>query len=164
LLCKTATDYASPLSGVDNYFTDPQIHSHDGSSFGMGNLGQDGMDKFLKSHKCNSLCRKLGLVPPERGPDGAWKIGKGSMASSRITTQSFKSDSSDSSQKLWTARKYDVAMTDAITRVTKKRNAKEEPDLAPTVELTQQQLALLQSKLMMLIQQHGVFCVSAISP
>jgi hypothetical protein len=144
---------------VDNYFTDPQIHSHDGASFGMGNLGQEGMEKFLSTHKCNSICRLMGLVPPEREADGTWKVGKDSVATSRITKQSFKSDSSES-VSAWTARKYNSAMTEAITRVTKKRSKDQEEEVGPTVALTQQQLAQLQAKLMMLIQQHGRVCVS----
>jgi len=141
---------------VDNYFTDPQIHSHDGNSFGMGNLGQEGIDKFLETHQCNSMCRKLRLVVPERNPDKTWKVGTGSIAVSRITKKSFASDSS-SQGPTWTAKKYDGAVTDAVTRVTKKRGKGEAegPNSAPAVELTQQQLSTLQAKLVMLIQQHG---------
>ncbi len=29
-------------TGVDNQFTDPQIHTMNGKGFGMGNLGQTG--------------------------------------------------------------------------------------------------------------------------
>ena len=47
------------IQGVDHYFTDPQIHSHDGKSFGMGNIGMEGINKFLETHKCNSICKKV---------------------------------------------------------------------------------------------------------
>jgi len=51
------------IQGVGNYYTDPQIHSADGESFGAGNCGQDGINAFFQSHKCNNLCRRLGLAP-----------------------------------------------------------------------------------------------------
>ena len=138
---------------MDNYFTDPQIHSHDGASFGMGNMGQDGIDRFLESHKCNSLCRRLGLEPPERTPDGKWKSSS-AVTKSMVTVNSFKSSmSSTSISSTWTAKKYDAAL-DAITRATKKKGSAKETD--STDSLTQQQLTVLQSKLSMLIQQHGV--------
>ena len=52
------------IQGVGCYFTDPQIHSVDGDAFGSGNCGQDGIVAFFESHKCNSLCRRLGQFLP----------------------------------------------------------------------------------------------------
>jgi hypothetical protein len=49
------------IQGVGDTWTDPQIHSHDGTGYGKGNLGQEGIDKFLESHKCNKICQFLGL-------------------------------------------------------------------------------------------------------
>uniref|UniRef100_A0A7S1JAC5 Alpha-type protein kinase domain-containing protein n=2 Tax=Eutreptiella gymnastica TaxID=73025 RepID=A0A7S1JAC5_9EUGL len=43
-------------------YTDPQVHSHDQRGFGKGNMGMDGIRKFFDTHKCNALCRYLGLV------------------------------------------------------------------------------------------------------
>lgn len=40
--------------------SDPQVLSAD-CSFGAGDLGQEGMARFFASHRCNGLCRKLGL-------------------------------------------------------------------------------------------------------
>mmetsp|Transcript_51992 Transcript_51992/g.105929 ORF Transcript_51992/g.105929 Transcript_51992/m.105929 type:complete len:375 (-) Transcript_51992:134-1258(-) len=54
------------IQGVADCYTDPQIHSLDGSSFGQGNMGQSGILKFLRSHKCNKLCEMLGLPPMHR--------------------------------------------------------------------------------------------------
>jgi hypothetical protein len=48
------------VQGVGTYYTDPQIHSEDGESFGSGNCGAEGIKAFFESHKCNSLCRRLG--------------------------------------------------------------------------------------------------------
>lgn len=140
-----------PAPGVDNYFTDPQIHSNDGASFGMGNMGQEGIDRFLESHKCNSLCRRLGLEPPTRLSDGKWKSSS-TVTKSRMTVVSHSSMSSASITSAWTAKKYDAAL-DAITRETKKKTSAKDADST----MTQQQLSALQSKLSMLIQQHGMY-------
>lgn len=51
------------IQGVDNQFTDPQIHTMNGKGFGMGNLGQTGIRAFLLRHPCNSLCKACGLPP-----------------------------------------------------------------------------------------------------
>ena len=47
--------------GVNDLYTDPQIHSSDGTQFGTGNLGLRGMALFLFTHHCNFLCKKLTL-------------------------------------------------------------------------------------------------------
>jgi len=54
------------IQGVGEFYTDPQIHSADGRGFGMGNLGKDGINRFIQTHVCNSICRGL-CLPPLRG-------------------------------------------------------------------------------------------------
>lgn len=54
------------IQGVDDKYTDPQIHSRDGKGFGKGNLGYEGMLKFFHSHRCNSICKFLNL--PQHNP------------------------------------------------------------------------------------------------
>jgi len=49
------------LQGVKDFYTDPQIHTKDGKGFGLGNLGMNGIDRFLKTHKCNAICQMLVL-------------------------------------------------------------------------------------------------------
>eukprot|EP00667_Euglena_gracilis_P010932 EG_transcript_11139 len=49
------------IQGVGDRYTDPQIHSTDGKAFGSGDMGLKGMEKFLKTHWCNSICTYLGL-------------------------------------------------------------------------------------------------------
>eukprot|EP01102_Stenamoeba_stenopodia_P009176 TRINITY_DN2694_c0_g1_i1.p1 TRINITY_DN2694_c0_g1~~TRINITY_DN2694_c0_g1_i1.p1 ORF type:complete len:584 (-),score=129.93 TRINITY_DN2694_c0_g1_i1:156-1907(-) len=49
------------IQGVNDLYTDPQIHSSDGTQFGTGNLGLRGMALFLFTHHCNFLCKKLKL-------------------------------------------------------------------------------------------------------
>ena len=54
------------IQGVDDVYTDPQVHSADGRAFGMGNLGQEGINKFFKTHRCNNICTGLGLLNRDR--------------------------------------------------------------------------------------------------
>eukprot|EP01012_Entosiphon_sulcatum_P039272 TRINITY_DN5164_c0_g1_i2.p1 TRINITY_DN5164_c0_g1~~TRINITY_DN5164_c0_g1_i2.p1 ORF type:complete len:441 (-),score=43.45 TRINITY_DN5164_c0_g1_i2:10-1332(-) len=49
------------IQGVDDKYTDPQIHSRDGKGFGKGNMGVEGMLKFFETHRCNSVCLYLDL-------------------------------------------------------------------------------------------------------
>jgi len=53
------------LQGVNYILTDPQIHTRNSdvdASFGLGNLGTDGMTAFFCTHTCNSICHQLKLV------------------------------------------------------------------------------------------------------
>jgi len=49
------------LQGVKDFYTHPQIHTKDGKGFGLGNLGMNGIDRFLKTHKCNAICQMMNL-------------------------------------------------------------------------------------------------------
>eukprot|EP01133_Synstelium_polycarpum_P009756 gene9756-11393_t len=49
------------IQGVNDFYTDPQIHTKSGKGFGEGNLGETGFHKFLQSHKCNAVCDFLKL-------------------------------------------------------------------------------------------------------
>ncbi|DBA04053.1 TPA: hypothetical protein N0F65_009400, partial [Lagenidium giganteum] len=63
---------AVDIQGVGDKYTDPQIHTLNGDDFGKGNLGALGFQKFLSSHRCNSICRYLKLPqvnPKERHAD-----------------------------------------------------------------------------------------------
>ncbi|KAG8347914.1 putative Alpha kinase family [Trypanosoma vivax] len=51
------------IQGVNDLFTDPQIHTEDGKGLGLGNMGTEGIEKFVLNHKCNEICRGLGLKP-----------------------------------------------------------------------------------------------------
>lgn len=50
------------LQGVHDFFTDPQIHTEDGKGLGMGNMGQEGIDKWTSKHQCNAVCRAISLL------------------------------------------------------------------------------------------------------
>ena len=61
------------LQGVGgSLFTDPQIHAVAGS-FGDGNLGRGGIERFLASHRCNEVCAacKLPAVEPRARSGGS---------------------------------------------------------------------------------------------
>jgi len=66
------------IQGVNDVFTDPQIHSHapDGGLYGKGDLGREGMARFFETHRCNPLCAHFQLRPLTPGgpslPDPAW--------------------------------------------------------------------------------------------
>ncbi|KAK4475333.1 hypothetical protein MN116_002398 [Schistosoma mekongi] len=49
------------IQGVGNLWTDPQIHTFNGKSYGDGNLGIRGMALFFHTHRCNPLCLALSL-------------------------------------------------------------------------------------------------------
>lgn len=49
------------IQGVNDFYTDPQIHTKSGKGFGEGNLGQNGINQFVKTHQCNPLCNFLKL-------------------------------------------------------------------------------------------------------
>ena len=58
------------IQGVGDFYTDPQIHTWDGEGFGMGNLGAEGIQRYLHSHVHNELIGLLGL-PRLQGGGGA---------------------------------------------------------------------------------------------
>ena len=62
------------IQGVGDTWTDPQIHSHDQQGYGKGNMGQEGILKFLESHKCNEICRWLKL--PSTGKTKSSTVGE----------------------------------------------------------------------------------------
>jgi len=55
------------IQGVGHKYTDPQLHSTE-KKYGRADLGQQGIDRFFTSHKCNVCCKVLGLV--KRGRKG----------------------------------------------------------------------------------------------
>ncbi|PWU86993.1 putative myosin heavy chain kinase A [Trypanosoma cruzi] len=60
------------LQGVNDLFTDPQIHTEDGKGLGLGNMGHEGIEKFVLRHECNEFCRAFALKPLDgiRPPNG----------------------------------------------------------------------------------------------
>jgi len=59
------TEIVVDIQGVNEYYTDPQIHTVTGEGYGEGNLGVAGVEAFFSAHECNHVCQYLGL-PPRR--------------------------------------------------------------------------------------------------
>lgn len=55
------------IQGVGTFYTDPQVHTFDGEGFGAGNMGADGIQRFLASHRHSLLCDELGLPSLDAG-------------------------------------------------------------------------------------------------
>jgi len=51
------------IQRVSDFYYAPQIHTKSGKGFGEGNLGQNGIWQFTKTHNCNPLCSYLKLKP-----------------------------------------------------------------------------------------------------
>jgi len=62
------TEIVVDIQGVNEYYTDPQIHTVTGEGYGEGNLGKAGINAFFSKHKCNEVCRYLGLPPVQQAP------------------------------------------------------------------------------------------------
>lgn len=48
-------------SGVQDFYTDPQIHTLKPGEYGGSSLGPPGIRGFFSSHVCNGICHLLGL-------------------------------------------------------------------------------------------------------
>ena len=85
---------AVDIQGVGDLYTDPQIHTLNGQDFGKGNLGILGFQKFLSSHRCNSICRYLKLPavnPKSRHADSGTLPVQELMSRDRVRPAHFDS-------------------------------------------------------------------------
>ncbi|MFH4980079.1 hypothetical protein AB6A40_006788 [Gnathostoma spinigerum] len=65
------------IQGVDDLYTDPQIHTADGNGYGDGNLGTKGMALFFHSHLCNEICHNLCLTEFDLAPNEKFALENG---------------------------------------------------------------------------------------
>eukprot|EP00906_Rhabdomonas_costata_P037194 RCo052291 len=57
------------IQGVDDVYTDPQIHSANSrSKWGKGDMGIQGIVQFFRTHTCSTICQYLQL--PNQGVNG----------------------------------------------------------------------------------------------
>ncbi|KAN0029227.1 hypothetical protein ACTFIV_011106 [Dictyostelium citrinum] len=89
--CTTHEMVVVDIQGVDDIYTDPQVHTKDGKGYGEGNLGQKGIEKFLISHKCSPICLQFGLPPIglETGRN-AHRVIRGTMLLPDLTPDLFE--------------------------------------------------------------------------
>lgn len=76
------------VQGVGDLYTDPQIHTSEGTEYGDGNLGPRGMALFFHSHCCNSICKSLGLTQFDLAPGEKAHI-KSSSSSIKSTSKTI---------------------------------------------------------------------------
>jgi hypothetical protein len=79
------------IQGVGDDYTDPQILSRDGQGYGRGNLGQKGMRKFFKTHRCNAVCELLGLPVVRAGSLHARPVDDAASSASETTATATSS-------------------------------------------------------------------------
>jgi hypothetical protein len=65
------------IQGVEDFYTDPQIHTLAGRDYGQGNMGKKGIEKFICSHVCNDICKRLQLRPISGAPGSADAVAGG---------------------------------------------------------------------------------------
>jgi elongation factor 2 kinase len=70
------------IQGCDDVYTDPQIHTIDGTEFGEGNLGVGGMALFFSTSHYDTLCSRLGLLRFSLSPAEETRIGQNAAKAS----------------------------------------------------------------------------------
>merc|ERR1712059_246709 len=100
------------MGGVGSFYTDPQIHSFDGEGFGLGNLGSEGLEKFLKTHTCNTVCSLLNLpkvVVKETDYEMAKRLQEEEMRGAKEDKNKLKEEKK---RAQWTSVRYKKQLDD----------------------------------------------------
>jgi len=107
------------IQGVGSFYTDPQIHSFDGEGFGLGNLGREGLEKFLKTHKCNHVCGLLQLpkvTVTETDYEMAKRLQEEEIAGAKADKAKGKGEKPKAGGK-WTSVRYKKQLKDLAAQV-----------------------------------------------
>ena len=81
------------IQGVDDLYTDPQIHSihpRDQTRYGMGNLGLRGIGAFFRTHVCDVTCRRLRLPATDLSRDECTVIASSRAADDEKAAQTAR--------------------------------------------------------------------------
>ena len=66
-------------------FTDPQLHSTNGA-YGEGDLRENGIKKFFKSHVCGPTCEALGITYDRAFPPDPESSSRSAASADRISS------------------------------------------------------------------------------
>merc|ERR1712045_520837 len=106
------------IQGVGSFYTDPQIHSFDGEGFGLGNLGREGLEKFLKTHKCNEVCGLLKLpevTVEETDYEMAKRLQEEEIAGAKVD-KNKKAGGKGQPKAKWTSVRYKKQLNDLTSQ------------------------------------------------
>jgi len=92
------------IQGVGSFYTDPQIHTFNGEGFGLGNMGHNGVTKFLKAHECNDICRLLEL-PAVKITETDYEMAM------RLQEEENKANNARNESLMLTSRTYDQQLS-----------------------------------------------------
>lgn len=117
------------IQGVGDYYTDPQIHSFNGDGFGLGNLGQSGIRKFLSTHQCNRICRMLSLTDPKQAKK---KPETDEEMARRLQEDELRNAPEFKQRTQWTSQRYTQELghlEKMVNKVMNKRAKQEEAEM-----------------------------------
>lgn len=89
------------IQGIDDLYTDPQIHTLDGIGYGSGNLGVAGMALFFSTHHFTPLSADLGLRRFELSPALADRAARHHFAGSGMAAVLAEAQNRDDDDGFW---------------------------------------------------------------
>lgn len=110
------------IQGVDDIYTDPQIHSVKGDDFGDGNLGLKGMALFFSTSVYDDLCRLLNLPDFYLAPAELQRVTKmsgsvGAASATHFSSFSSSHDFTPEDERLAAAQLCNAAVSGDLTQM-----------------------------------------------